>query len=919
MNRRKRGGNNNLKPPAQTKPSPSSVASSPAAPATVPPMPPRVSPPPKATTPSQNVPPPSKPTQPAIRVGPQPPRLSASPPKPPVPSMPPAKTAIPPSRPGPPQKRVLTRSDRVRAVWIEFIQVWVASKQDEVAKQLEQLLHAAERNTRVRGKALEDSKDKIVNSKRREFALAARAEWERRLGKEGLEAEDWSDIRPEEMAAVEQVLSCDEGDDQPVASMMVPPHEQVAPSLSPKVAAEASHSMASHPAAGRPAQPSPPAATQKIPQAPPPAAAQKGKQTHGQPAWAAWGPGPRHVSVTEVPEEPQKTASAWTARQNAPIIEDIRVSPKAAPAPPPPQTSQPASRPAQPAPPAEPATTFIVPAHGLLVYPVPISLKTTPLDSAVASDSHFVHLVDNAYVNSIKEFHNKAADVDAALARELRKPMPPAEREWTIRAHMMTMEQIARTIVENRDTMIENARRKRGYSGDGHGGAPPPSAPKATVSSQPPGAFPDDGIHISPVEREPEVEIEREPAPDVDEVIEIPLKGKAARKKGKKVGVTNGRSTAAPAISSTTKAAAPAAKPAVIEKPTPVVEKPVPVVEKKLAPVASAWGWGAKVVPPMRSASPAPRAASPAPIHTRVVPTPAPAPTGRGKGCRYITAAEPQAKPPSSPNGMWAPPVARTTSNKNPFAPTRPSRLAQVSEPESPEPPSPPPIPAEPTGKDYVAWFAGSSSEDEDAGLSEGDDGDDEDDSGSDPQGAGPGGIGGILGALAGASPWALFGAEGAQPQKERGGRAPNHHDRGRGVAATPAPAMAAAGRFGGDMGMGMGMGMGPGPATGGGWTQWAADAGAGPSGFRHGAAPAGSGGLARGPAGPQWPVREEDNLEDMLELASKTLNRAAGGQARGGGVNIEEAMAMYVTAQKARETLATPVGGRSATPWGRR
>ena len=598
--------------------------------------------------------------------------------------------------------------------------------------------------------------------------------------------------------------------------------------------------------------------------------------------------------------------------------------------------------------------TSLVPAHGLLVYPVPISLKMTPLDSAIASDPHFVHLVDNAYVNSIKEFHNKAADVDAALARELRKPMPATEREWTLRAHMMTMEQIARTIVENRDTMIENERRKRGYAGDGHGGTPPPppTAPKATVSSQPPGAFPDDGIHVSPVEPEPVVPIEREPEPDVDEIIEIPLKGKAAKKKGKKAAAANGRSTPAPVAPPVTKAATPVAKPAVVEKPVPVVEKPVPVVEKKPAPVPSGWnGWGAKVAAPMRSASPAPRVASPAPMHMKPAPTPAPAATGRGtplppgmtpweakqaRAAGILKPTEPQPKPPSPPNGMWAPPIAQATSNKNPFAPTRPSRLAQVSEPESPEPPSPPPIAAEPSGKDYVAWFAGSSSEDEDAGLSEDDEGDDEDSSGSDPHLAGPSGFGSsILGALAGASPWALFGGEGApQPHhKERGGR-PAHHahpDRGRG-AATPAPPMAAAGRFGGDMGgmnmgMGMGMNMGMGPAMGGGgWTQWAADAGPGPSGFRHGhshhghhsAAPAGPAGFARGPAGRQWPLQEEDNLEDMIEKASKTLDRAAGGQARG-GVNIEEAMAMYVTAQKARETLATPVGGRSANPWGRR
>ena len=127
---------------------------------------------------------------------------------------------------------------------------------------------------------------------------------------------------------------------------------------------------------------------------------------------------------------------------------------------------------------------------------------------------------------------------------------------------------------------------------------------------------------------------------------------------------------------------------------------------------------------------------------------------------------------------------------------------------------------AEPTGKDYVAWFAGSSSEDEgwgdEGGLSE-DEGDDEDDEHGGTQ-AGPGGLGGILGALAGASPWALFGSESAPPQKERGRSA--NADRGRGAAATSTPAMAAAGRFGMDMGVGM-AGMGAGMSSG--WAQWGA------------------------------------------------------------------------------------------------
>ncbi|EJF58968.1 hypothetical protein DICSQDRAFT_182212 [Dichomitus squalens LYAD-421 SS1] len=930
MNRRKKGGNNNsLKPPAQAKPPAPSVTTSTMTPATVPAMPMRVSPPLKATTaPPQNVPPP-KPAHAAQKVAQQPPKLSASPPKLPVPTMPPTRTAIPAPRPGPSQKRVLTRSDRVRVVWMQFDETWVAPQQATVAQQLEQLLAVAEKNSRVKGKALEQSKDQIVNSMRREFAMAARAEWERRLEKEGLQAEDWADMTPEEMAAVEQVLSCDDVGDGPAVSTIPSPHERAVPIVAARTHVDVPHPIASHPMTSRTTQTPPPAASQKATQAQPPPSAQKGSQ--GQPAWSAWAAGPRHTSVTEVPEEPPKTTSAWSARPNAPIIEDVRVSPKPVPAPQPPQASQPAPRPAQPAVQAEPTVTSAAPAHGLLAYPVPISLAMVPLDSAATSDAKFVQLVDNAYVNSIKDFHDKAATVDAELARELRKPMSPAEREWTIRAHMMTMEQIARTIVENRDTIIEKERRKRGYGGDG--GAPPqppPSAPKSqTILSQPPGAFPDDGIHVSPVpEPEEEAEIEREPEPDVDEVIEIPLKGKAAKKKGKKAA-TNGRSTPTPS-------APPSAKPAASAmKSAPVVEKPVPVVEKK--PVAS--GWGAKVTAPLRSASPAPPVVPPAtlaPINTRLAPTPSP--NGRGtpvppgmspwevakaKAAGTLKPVEPQAKPPSTPNGMWAPPVARAPSNKNQYAPTRPSRLAHVTEPESPEPPSPPPM-VEPTGKDYVAWFAGSSSEDE-AGLSEDEADDDDDDHDSGAQ-AGPGGFGGILGALAGASPWALFGSESAPPQKERGRSA--HPDRGRAAAATPTPAMAAAGRSGGDLGMGMGAGMS------GGWAQWGADPragsggyGAGPSGFGAGSAgfdagfsgPAGLdsgfGGSARGTAGRQWQRKEEDSLEDMLELASRSLDHATGGQGKG----LEEAMAMFVTAQKARETLATPVGGRSANPWGRR
>ena len=57
-----------------------------------------------------------------------------------------------------------------------------------------------------------------------------------------------------------------------------------------------------------------------------------------------------------------------------------------------------------------------------------------------------------------------------------------------------------------------------------------------------------------------------------------------------------------------------------------------------------------------------------------------------------------------------------------------------------------------------------------------------------------------------------------------------------------------------------------------------------------------------------------EDGGLDMLDVAAEALNRGG----RGGGGNVEEVMAMYVTAQLARESAATPVGGRTAGAWRR-
>ena len=525
-----------------------------------------------------------------------------------------------------------------------------------------------------------------------------------------------------------------------------------------------------------------------------------------------------------------------------------------------------------------------------------------------------MQVVEKLYLNSIRQFHLKAADADAELARQLRKAMPAADREFTIRAHQMAMEQSARDIVKRRDELLADERKKRGLGGPGGDSAPPSTVqvPSTARPLQPPGAFPEE--RTQSVKRtepapapEPILEYapnaqsnpEPEPEPEVDEVIEVPIKGKG-KKKGKKAAVvetkpvSNGRSTPTPGAAPPSAPAANGWTSLLSQKtPTPVESKSKPAV-----PALATLSAG-------KSSIPAQRAASPAPINTKLAATgrnspapnassstPSPWETYQGKATAAQTSAAEQ-KAAAVPNGIWAPPMARaTSSNKNPFAPSRPSRLAQVTQapdadpvpqsPESPEPPSPPP--QEPSGRDYVAWFAGSSSEDDESASADTLDEDEDEDEDEEVESGGAG-FGSLLASLAGNSPWALFGSESGQPQR---GRAASPA-RGRG--ATPTPARVAAARFT------------PAPDAEPAYARWGMPS-AGPSGL-----------AAAAPAAPPGMWKEDEgDLDQMLEFASSALDKAALGTGRpgAGGVNIEEAMAMYVTASKARETLATPVGGRS-------
>ncbi len=183
-----------------------------------------------------------------------------------------------------------------------FEEQWVKPRQVEVEKQLVVLLEIAEKNSRVKGKALEQAQDRIINTMRREFVMVARVEWDMRLDKAGLQAEDWSDITPEEMLAVEQVLSCEEPDDAPGA-FALSQSQQTIPTLSGKTTVEASPPMQSQFANGRTPH-ALPSAAQKTST---PKSAQSQPQTQSS-SWIGWATTAlsRGLSGTEAapPEEP---------------------------------------------------------------------------------------------------------------------------------------------------------------------------------------------------------------------------------------------------------------------------------------------------------------------------------------------------------------------------------------------------------------------------------------------------------------------------------------------------------------------------------------------------------------------------------------------------------------------------------------
>ena len=108
--------------------------------------------------------------------------------------------------------------DRVRNEWAGF-EVWLETQRKEVAVQKEVKVRALQQQTEAKKRTLpkgfhptvmkdfEDGKQKIAYEEDYELIHRSRDEWERRLEKAGLKAEDWDPMTLAEQEAVRSALA----------------------------------------------------------------------------------------------------------------------------------------------------------------------------------------------------------------------------------------------------------------------------------------------------------------------------------------------------------------------------------------------------------------------------------------------------------------------------------------------------------------------------------------------------------------------------------------------------------------------------------------------------------------------------------------------------------------------------------------
>lgn len=159
------------------------------------------------------------------------------PPKPPSPTVP--ATTAPKVAPAPtklaPQKPETGKSEKLRKEW-QNLETWLKVRRAERDKKLNEARAKAKPaamgpQSRYRSNVRSSPPVDVSALELKlnmELAVAARAEWERRLSAQKLNEEDWIDITPEEMKAVELAFTVPEepskpAEKQPNLSSGIPP------------------------------------------------------------------------------------------------------------------------------------------------------------------------------------------------------------------------------------------------------------------------------------------------------------------------------------------------------------------------------------------------------------------------------------------------------------------------------------------------------------------------------------------------------------------------------------------------------------------------------------------------------------------------------------------------------------------------
>lgn len=173
----------------------------------------------QATTPAKPAPAPPKPPTP-VAVAPPPP-----PPPAPAPAPTPVPKATPPAPKPAPPKIEPPKSQKLRKEW-QALETWLKVHRAERDKKLNEARAKAKPATTSRynrsglsARAAPSNPPVDLSALRlkldTELATSARAEWERRLAASKLNEEDWVDITPEEMKAVEDAFTIPEEPSKP--------------------------------------------------------------------------------------------------------------------------------------------------------------------------------------------------------------------------------------------------------------------------------------------------------------------------------------------------------------------------------------------------------------------------------------------------------------------------------------------------------------------------------------------------------------------------------------------------------------------------------------------------------------------------------------------------------------------------------